>query len=129
MGGKGGLAASEKAVISSQLAERKTTLEISKKIGRHHPVKNFVKDPTKVRKRADKGKSRVIARRSLSRIEREIVRILRLISGELFKPIGGTTVSRTTMCRILKRITKPLMPIINPLLSKTFVYGRNPCYS
>ena len=60
MGRKGGLSASEKSAITSELAKGKSTLEISKNIGRYHQtVKNFVKHPTKVRKRADKGQSRV----------------------------------------------------------------------
>ncbi|KAG1654247.1 Helicase POLQ-like [Nymphon striatum] len=46
--------------ITSELAKG-----TSKNIGRYHQtVKNFVKGPTKVRKRADKGQSRVVCRRN-----------------------------------------------------------------
>ena len=88
MGRNGSLTTPEKAVITSQFAEGKTTLEISKKIGRQNqPVKNFVKGPNKIWKRADEGKSRVIDRRSLSRIKREIVMNPGLTSEEHFKRI------------------------------------------
>ena len=82
-------------------------------------MKNFVQDPTKVRKWDDKGGSRVGDRRSLLRIKREIVMNPGLASGELFKRIGETTVLRTTRCLILKCIAKLLVPIIKPPLSKT----------
>ena len=120
MGRKGSLSASEKSIITSQLAEGKSTLEILKNIGRYHQtVKNFVKDPTKVRKRVDKGESRVVSRRSLSQIKREVMKNPGQTSKELFNRIGEPNVSRTTRCRILGRVAKPLMPIIKPPLSKT----------
>lgn len=125
MGRKGGLTASEKSVITSQLAEGKSTLEISKNIGRYHQtVKNFVKDPTKVRKRVDKGQTRVVCKRSLSRIKREAVKNPGLTSRELFNRIGETTVSRTTRCRVLKQVAKPVMPIKKPPLNKIHIQKR-----
>ena len=98
MGHNGGLSASEKSIITSQLAEGKSTLEISKNIGRYHQtVKNFVKDPTKVRKRVDKGQSRVVSRHSLPRIKREVMKNPgQTTSKELFNLVGKPNVSRTT---------------------------------
>ena len=88
MGCRGGLSALEKSIINSQLGEGKSTLEISKNIGRYHQtVKNFVKDLTKVRKRVDKGESGVLSRRSLSRIKREVIKNPGQTSKELFDRI------------------------------------------
>ena len=78
-----------------------------------------MKDPTKVRKRPHTGESKVVDRRSLSRIKREIVKNPTLRNGNFFKGIGDTSVPRTTRCRILKRMAKPLMSIVKPSLSKT----------
>ncbi|CAI9735624.1 Hypothetical predicted protein [Octopus vulgaris] len=55
MGRKCDLIASEKSIITSELANGKSILEISKIIGRYHQTaKKFVTAPTKIRKRADK---------------------------------------------------------------------------
>ncbi|CAI9716632.1 Hypothetical predicted protein [Octopus vulgaris] len=56
IGRKCDLTASEKSVITSELARGHPTLEISKTIGRYHQtVKTNVIVSTKIRKRADKG--------------------------------------------------------------------------
>ena len=55
MGCKCDLTPSEKDVIPSELFKGKSTLEISKIIGRyHHTVERFVAAPMKLRKRANR---------------------------------------------------------------------------
>lgn len=97
MGRNCDLTASEKSVIISELAKGKSTLEISKMIGRYHQTaKRFIAAPTKVCKRTDKGHSRVVSQCSLSQSKREAVNNPGLTSGELFRCIGKRSVSRTT---------------------------------
>ena len=86
-----------------------------KTYGRYHQtVKNFVKDQTNARKRVDKGESRVVSRRSLSRIKRECYENPGQTVKELFDCIGGPNVSRTNPMPILGLVAKPLMANIKP---------------
>ena len=72
MGEKRDLTSNEKSFIVSELGKGKSTLEISKMLGRdHRTVKKFVKSAPS-RSRADKGNSRIISRRTMSRIKREV---------------------------------------------------------
>ena len=81
MGRKCDLTLSKKDIITSELTVCKCTLEISQIIGRYdQTAKRFVAAPTKVRKTVDKGPSRVVSRRSLSRMKREAVNNTRLTS-------------------------------------------------
>ena len=83
--------------ITFELAKDKSTLEISKIIWKYQQtVKTFVAAPTKVRKRANKGHSRVVFKHYLSGIKCEIMNKLDLTSSELLVCIGKTSVFRTT---------------------------------
>jgi len=125
MGRKCDLTPSEKDIITSELSKGKSTLEISKIIGRYHQtVKRFVAAPTKVRKRADKGHSRVVSRHSLSRMKREAVNNPGLTSGALFRSIGEATVPRSTRCRLLKKVGASVRPVTKPRLTKIHIQIR-----
>ena len=116
---------SEKGIITAELAKGKTTLEIAKMIGRYHQtVKNFARDPTKVRQRADKGQSRDVSRRSMLRIKREAVKNHGLSSGKLFEHVRLRNVSKSTRCRRLKKIAKSVKPVSKPPLKKCHMQNR-----
>ena len=107
MGRKCDLTQLEKDVIISKLSEGKSTLEISKSIGRYHnTVKRFLEDPTKKRGRADKGHSRLFSRRSLSKLKREAMNNPGLSSAQIFNNVGDVFPSRSTRCRLLRKFAK-----------------------
>lgn len=113
------LTASEQSVITSGLAKGKSTLEISKMIERYHQTaKRFIAAPMKVRKRTDKGHSRVVSQCSLLQSKCEAVNNPGLSSEELFRCIGKIFVSRTTRCCLLKKVGKSLKPVTMPPLTK-----------
>ena len=75
---------SEKSVITSELEKGKSTLEISKIIGKYHQtMKNLVEVPMKVQKRADKGHSSFVSKYFLLQFKCEAVNNLGLNSEEL----------------------------------------------
>ena len=107
MGRKGGLTDVEKSTITIELDKVKSTLEIAKSLGRYHQtVKNYVNDPSKVRTRSDKGKNRIVSRRSMMRIKREATKNPGLCSKELFDRVRLGNVSKTTRCRTLRQVAK-----------------------
>ena len=119
MSRKCALTPSGKDIITSELSKGKSTLEISKIIGRYHQtVKRFVAAPTKVRKKADKGHSRVISRRPL---KREAVNNPGLTSGALFRSTGEATVSRNTCYHLLKKVRTSVRPVTKPRLTKVHI--------
>ena len=74
-------------------------------------MKRFVAVPTKVRKRANKGHSRVFSQCSMSRMKHEVVNNPNLISGELFRSPGEATVFRSYRYQILKKVETPVRPV------------------
>ena len=107
MGRKGSLTDVEKSTITIELGKGKSTLEIAKSLGRYHQtVKNYVNDPSKVRTRSDKGKNRIVSRRSMMRIKREATKNPGLCSKELFDCVRLGNVSKTTRCRTLRQVAK-----------------------
>lgn len=117
MGQKRDLTSNEKSTIVSELGKGKTTIQISKILGRdHRTVKKFVQSPASVRPRADKGISRVSSHRTLVRVKREVVRNPCLTSRELFKRCGREDVSKSTRCRLLKQVAKNVKPVTRPPL-------------
>ncbi|XP_029641898.1 uncharacterized protein LOC115216572 [Octopus sinensis] len=116
------LTASEKSVITSELAKDKSTLEIFKIIGRYHQtVKYIITAPTKILKRVDEGQSRAVSQRSLLRFKREAVKNPGLTSREQFKHVGVKTASRTTRCHLLKNVCKPVTSVKRTSLNKLHV--------
>ena len=116
MGPKRDLTSNEKSTIVSELGNGKTTIEISKILGRdHRTVKKFVQFPISVRSREDKGKSRVASNRTLSCVKRKVVRNPCLTSIELFKCVGREDVSKTIRCRLLKQVAKNVKPVTRPI--------------
>ena len=69
----------------------------------HQMAKKIIMAPKKVRKKADKGHSRVLSQRSLSWIKHETVNNSSLISGELFHRSEEITVTRRTPSRLPKQ--------------------------
>lgn len=125
MGRKSSLSDTEKNLITQELSKGKTTLDISKILGRcHQTVKKFVANPTKIRQRADKGKPRAITPRSMSRIKREAMKNPGLTSQELFSRIGEPSVPRSTRCRYLKKIALPTKAVSKPPLKQNHIENR-----
>ena len=125
MGRKCGLTNVEKSTITIELGKGKSTLEIAKILGRYHQtVKNYAKDPSKVRTRSDKGKNRIVSRRSMMRIKREATKNPGLCSKELFDRVGLGNVSKTTRCRTLRQVAKSVNPETKPPLKQCHIQNR-----
>lgn len=125
MGQKRDLATSEKSTIVSELGKGKTTLEISKILKRdHRTVKKFVESSAAARSRSDKGVSRTISRRTLSRVTREVVKNPSLNSKEIFKRCGRDDVSKATRCRTLRKVSKHVKPVTKPPLKTVHKQNR-----
>ena len=69
------------------------------------------------RKRCGKGVKRKISRRQTSAIKREAVKQSLLTSKQIFEQAGVSGIARTTRCRILNTVSKPLKPSIHPPLT------------
>ena len=81
----------------------------------HQTAKKFVQSyPT--RSRSGKGVSRVIFKRSMLRLEREVVKNPGLTSGNVFKRIGREDISKCTRCRLLNKLGKNVKPVTRPPL-------------
>ena len=103
MGRKCDLTPSDKDITTSELSKGKSTLEISKIIGRCHQTRKRFVAPTKVPKRVDKGHSSVVSQCSLSRMKCEAVNNPGLTSWAFFRSIGEATMSRSCHYCLLKK--------------------------
>ena len=115
MGQKSDLTSEEKFAIVAELGKRRTTLEISKMLEREHrTLKKSVQSCPPTRSRSDKGVSRVISKRSMSRLKREVVKNPGLTIGNVFKRIGSEDISKFTRCRLLNKLRKNEKPVTRP---------------
>ena len=97
------------------LAEGRKSTEIAKELCRdHRTVKKFIANANQTRDRCDKGVKRQISRRQMSAIKREAVKQSLLISKQIFEQAGVSGIARTTRCRILNTVAKPVKPSIHP---------------
>ena len=121
MGRKSDLSETEKNSIVTQLEKGSTTLEIAKMINRdHRTVKKYIEDPDASRTRSDKGKSRVITQREVSRIKRIVWKKNALSSKTIFEEVNRGNVSKSSRCRILRHVANCVKLDITPSLkSKT----------
>ena len=95
----------EKSTIISMLADRRSTLAISKTINRdHRTIKSFVKNPLKIRTRKDKGKRKKVTKKDMLCLKRSLARNPVSTSKSVFNDAGVSCTSRATRCRILKEI-------------------------
>lgn len=102
----------EKSTIVSKLGKGKTTLEISKILGRNHWTMNkFVQSLISIWSRANKGRSKVALNHSLSYGKREVVQNLCLTSREVFKYCGREDILQPTRCRPLKQVDRNVKPV------------------
>lgn len=126
MGRKGNLTLEERYFILSELEKGRTTLEISKIMQRcHRTVQKCVIRAGAVCSRADKNISRAVSRQQISRIELESVINPFLTSGELFKRCGEEHISKSTRCRILKNLAKPINYLTYPSLKAEYDQIKN----
>ena len=92
MGRRGALTNVEKSKIIQGLNKKRSTLEISKTIGRdHHTVKKFANKPESCNSRSDKGKLRKstrVSHRALNSIKREVSRNPLQSNKEVFEGAG-----------------------------------------
>ena len=98
---------------------RKST-EIAKELFRDHKtVKRFIDNANQTRKRCDQGVKRKISRRQMSAIKRKAVQQSLLTSKQIFEQAGVSGIARTTRCRILNTVAKPVKPSIHlPLTAR-----------
>ena len=69
----------------------------------------------------------VMSRRQVSAIKQEAVKQSLLTSKQIFEQTGVSGIARTTRCRILNTVAKPVKPSIHPPLTTSLEYwrGRN----
>ena len=119
MGKKKDLSAAEKRQIVQYLGQGITTLDISKRIARdHRTVKKFVTDSQHKRVRSDKGKIRKISAKQMRRVKTAATKMPLNSSKQVFEAAGASGVSRTSRCRMLKRLASVLKPVIRPPLNQ-----------
>lgn len=117
MGKQHDLTKKEKQTIVKCLGDGITTLGISKSLQRdHRTIKLFVKNSQKVRKR-NVPKNNKFSDRDLARIKREVVKNPKSTSKAIFAA-SGITAARTTRCRILNEVARPMKTIKRPPLTK-----------
>ena len=119
MGKQKDLTEEEKSTIVRCLAEGRKSTEIAKELyWDHRTVKRFIVNANQTRKRCDKGAKRKISRRQISDIKREAVKQSLLTSKHaIFEQADVSEIARTTRCRILNTVAKPVKPSIHPPLT------------
>lgn len=119
MGKRNGLTDDEKENVTRSLAANETTLEIANKLNRdHRTIKRFVSNCCKQRTRSDKGKLRTINRRQLTALKRTASSHPLSNSKSIFSEAGLNVQSKSTRCRILRKIAKVKKATKQPPLKK-----------
>jgi transposase len=115
----------EKSAIVCQLNEGKSVKQISADLKRDpRTIKKFVANPFAKTMRKDKGKNKVLSRRDLSRITRQLRKAPTATSGIIFKNAGIENVSKSTRCKVLRGLAKHVKPDIRPPLKERHKVAR-----
>ena len=109
----------EKAQIVKLLGQKKSTLEISRKLRRdHRTVKRFVNEGKEGRKEQKSRRPKVTTARDLREIKRALFASPYSSSKTIFDQAGVTEVSKRTRNRVLKKIAVHRSPSKCPPLSE-----------
>jgi transposase len=109
----------ERAYIVAQLNLQKTTLVISKALGRdHRTVKRFVEEGKLHRKKHVSGRPSKISARDMRRIKRATAKNPHATSKTVFQAAGVTDVSKSTRNRVLRTVANQRKRAIQPPMSK-----------
>lgn len=118
--GKGkSLSNAEKENITRRLANGEDLIQIARTINRDpRTVKNFLNNSCRKRTRCDKGKFRVIRPRELTCLKRAVSLKPLSCSKDIFLEAGIDVQSKSTRCRILRKIAKVKAAKKQPPLKK-----------
>ena len=107
----------EKAGIVSKLAKGESVSNVTATLSRDvRTVRKFVSNPLAVTIRKDKGKSKVLMRRDLSRVKRQLRKNPNSTSKNVFDNVRLCHVSKSTRCRVLRHMAKHVIPDVRPPL-------------
>lgn len=107
MGKKKDLSSEEKASIVKYLSRGRSTLEISRTLGRdHRTIKAFASNGEKNRKKRVEPMRRKLTARDLSALKREMSKQPLCSSSKIFSAVGLGHTPKTTRNRVLKSIGK-----------------------
>lgn len=119
MGKKCDLNSSEKATITRELANGKTTLQIAAQLVRdHRTIKKHVANASHIRCRRDKGVIKSVDRKEITVLKRSLSNMPMSTSKEVFLNAGINLPSRPTRCKILKNIGNLRKPKALPPITK-----------
>lgn len=109
----------EKNIIVKKLAQGRSTLEISKEIGRdHRTVKKIANHGIVPRKKRNQREFNGLSPRDMSRIKRQVIKTPNLSSRSIFEACGIENIGRTTRCKILKKFGNVKARVTGQLLTK-----------
>ena len=119
MGKRAGLNDAARARITSLLGEGRSTLEISRIMGRdHRTIKSFVFSGKTARKTPERSHLKKLSPRELRNLKREMAKNPNATSKSIFDAAAAPKVGKTTRCKALQSIGRVKSPIKRPLLSK-----------
>ena len=107
----------ENADIVSKLANGKSVSNIAATLSRDvRTVRKFVSNPLAKAIRKDKGKSKVLTKRDLLRVKRQLRKNPNSTSKNILDNVGLCHVLKSTRCRVLRHMAKHVMPAVRPPL-------------
>lgn len=112
------LTTTEKSQIVEELGKGTPLKVIAKILGRHVvTIRRFVKNPYPSKPRSDCGVPRCVTQRDLRNIRKELKNNPSQSSAVIFKEANVPELSKTTRCRILRKIASNVVPQKKPPLS------------
>ena len=119
MGKRKSLTNAEKERIMRFLGAGENTLIIAKKLKRDkRTVDKFVQNSSERRRRSDKSKFRIIGRRQLMNLKRVASQLPLSTSKTIFSEAGINVLSKSSRCRILRKVATVKKAIKQPLMRK-----------
>ena len=118
MGRRSDLSKEEKGLILQLLAEKRSVSDIAKRIGRHRvTVYRHIKNTKGRATRCDKGTIKCVTRRDMRNVTKVVKKTPLATSYTIFKEAGCPHPSRTTRCKLLRKVANVQKPIRRPPLT------------
>ena len=118
MGRKNDLTKEEKALVLQLLAEKKSVNDIATRLGRHRvTVYRHIKNPQGRAIRSDKGALKCVTKRDMRNVTNQVKKTPLATSSAIFKEAGCPNLSRTTRCKLLRKVAVVQKPSTRPRLT------------
>jgi len=125
------LSSVEKCKIITLLSKNFTTSEVAKEMSRDiRTIKKFANNPAFNHVRRDKGKLKVVSRRQMTQLKRAMAKNPLSTSQNVFIEAGIACQSRSSRCRVLRKIgciakAKKIPPLSKENITKRLNWARN----